>query len=82
MQVTRRYQAIYELWDRNGRQTKDLVMECDAGRQPTVGDYLEALKREGLDLMLTDYTNMTFRPEEPSAAPVTSVRILRTVPLG
>lgn len=80
--VKSRYQAIYEIWDRYGRQTKELLIECEHGKRPTIGDYMEAFKREGLDMTITDFTSMSFKPKDPAATPVSSVRIIRTVPFS
>ena len=80
--VKNRYQAIVEQWDRYGKQMKELTIECDLGKRPTIGDYMEAFKKEGFDVTITDFTNMTFKPKDPASTPVTSLRIVRTVAIG
>jgi hypothetical protein len=61
---------------------RDITLECEPGKKPTVGDFIEAFKREGLELQITDFTNMTFKPVDPTSSPVISLRIVRTVPFG
>jgi hypothetical protein len=61
---------------------RDITLECEPGKRPTIGDFLDAFKREGLELQLTDFTSMTFKPVDPVASPVISLRIVRTVPVG
>lgn len=75
-----RYQAVVEQWDRYGRKLRDVVLECESGKRPTIGDYIEVFKREGLELQITDLTNMTFKPVDPTMSPIISLRVVRTVP--
>jgi len=80
--VSTRYQAILEQWDRYGRKMRDIMLECEPGKRPTIGDFIEAFRREGLEVQLTDFTSMTFKPVDPVASPIISLRIVRTVPFG
>ena len=80
--VVTRYQAVLEQWDRYGRKVRDITLECDSNRGPTVGDFIEAFRREGLDVQITDFVDMTFKPVDPASSPVISLRIVRTVPFG
>lgn len=61
---------------------RDITLECEPGKKPTIGDFIDAFKREGLDLVITDLPNMTFKPVDPVTSPVISLRIVRTVPVG
>lgn len=80
--VVTRYQAVLEQCDRYGRKLRDIMLECEPGKQPTIGDFIAAFRREGLEMELYDFPNMTFKPVDPAASPVISLRIVRTVPFG
>lgn len=80
--VVTRYQAVLEEWDRYGRKMRDITLECEVGKRPTIGDFIEAFRREGLELQITDFASMTFKPVDPVTSPIISLRIVRTVPVG
>jgi ribosomal protein S12 methylthiotransferase accessory factor YcaO len=77
-----RYQAVLEQVDRYGRKMRDITLECQPGKKPTIADFVEAFRREGLELELTDFPSMTFKPVDPVNSPVISLRVVRTVAVG
>ena len=80
--VVTRYQAVLEQVDRFGRKMRDITLECEPGKKPTIGDFVEAFRREGMELEITDFPSMTFKPVDPIQSSVISLRVVRTVAVG
>ncbi|TNJ62726.1 hypothetical protein FE784_29225 [Paenibacillus hemerocallicola] len=74
-----RYYSTVEYADRYGKTNKELHLYCEIGKKPTIGDFIEAFQKIGLDLELNDFVNLTFKPRRPLASTVISVKVLRTI---
>jgi hypothetical protein len=74
-----RYYSTLEYADRYGKAIKELHIYCEIGKKPTVGDFIEAFQKIGLDLELNDFVNLTFKPKRPHATSLISVKVIRTV---
>lgn len=73
-----RYYSTVEYADRYGKANKELHIYCELGKKPTVGDFIEAFRKIGLDMELSDFVNLIFKPRRPHASPIISVKVLRT----
>ncbi|PYI52985.1 hypothetical protein [Paenibacillus flagellatus] len=74
-----RYYSTVEFMDRFGKANREMAIYCEVGKKPTIGDFIEAFKKSGLDMELSDFANLTFKPRRPSEAPVLSLRVIRTM---
>lgn len=74
-----RYVSTIEYTDRYGRANKELLVYTKFGKKPTIGDFIETFKENGLEVELKDFINMIFRPIDPTKTPVISLRIIRTL---
>ena len=74
-----RYASTVEYVDRYGKAIKELMVYTEFGKKPTIGDFIEAFKNQGLEVELRDFTNMIFKPIDPVSTPVISLRIIRTL---
>ncbi|MEF3302878.1 hypothetical protein [Paenibacillus sp. GYB003] len=74
-----RYYSTVEYVDRYGKTNKEMHIYCEVGKKPTVGDFIEAFQKAGLDVELKDFIDLTFKPKHPPSTSVISVRVLRTV---
>ncbi|RKN82124.1 hypothetical protein [Paenibacillus ginsengarvi] len=73
-----RYYSTVEYVDRYGKKSKEMHIYCELGKKPTIGDFIEAFKQEGLDVEISDFINLTFKPKNPQTAPIIMVKVLRT----
>jgi hypothetical protein len=76
-----RFISTVEFIDRYGRANKEVKVYTNYGKKPTIGDFINAFKDQGLEVELKDITNtnMIFRPIDPVTTPVISLRIIRTL---
>lgn len=74
-----RYYSTVEYFDRFGKVSKQIDIYCELGKKPTVGDFVEAFKNSGHEVELTDFLNLTFKPRQPLATSVTSIKVVRTI---
>ena len=74
-----RYYSTIEFVDRYGKANKEVAVYTELGKRPTVGDFIEAFRSNGLDVELKDFVSMVFKPVNPSTSPIISLRIIRTL---
>ncbi|PZD95804.1 hypothetical protein DNH61_10135 [Paenibacillus sambharensis] len=74
-----RYYTTVEHIDRYGRTIKEFTVYAELGKKPTIGDFTEAFRKAGLDVDISDFISMTFKPRKPENTPLKSLRIIRTL---
>ncbi|MDF2723812.1 MAG: hypothetical protein K0Q59_3487 [Paenibacillus sp.] len=74
-----RYYSTAEYTDRHGKTNKEMHIYCELGKKPTIGNFIETFHRMGIEVELSDFINLIFKPKSPFTTSVTSIRILRTV---
>ncbi|TYP79467.1 hypothetical protein [Paenibacillus methanolicus] len=74
-----RFYATVECAERYGTANKQFELYCEFGKMPSIGDYVEAFRRKGHELEITDFITMTFKPVNPSQSPVIAYRVIRAL---
>lgn len=74
-----RYYSTVEYTDRFGKTNKEMHIYCDLGNKPTIGDFIDAFREQGIDVELSDFINLIFKPKKTLASTIISVKIMRTV---
>lgn len=73
-----KYYSTVEYTDRYGKVNRQFELYCESGKKPTIGDFLEAFRKAGLEMDITDFREMIFRPKHPATSEVISIRVMRT----
>jgi hypothetical protein len=76
--LKQRYYTTVEFIDRYGKANRELSVYCDLGQKPTIGDFLEAFRCAGMEMDITDFARMIFKPKDPARSPIISLRVIRT----
>ncbi|CAM4325374.1 hypothetical protein [Paenibacillus tarimensis] len=74
-----RFYTTVEYTDRYGRTIKEFTVYAESGKKPTIGDFTEAFHKAGLDVDISDFISMTFKPRQPQNTPLKSLRVIRTL---
>ncbi|MBD2847745.1 hypothetical protein IDH44_21340 [Paenibacillus sp. IB182496] len=74
-----RYYSTVEYTDRFGKANRRFEIYADEGAKPTIGDYVDAFARSGMDVQITDFLDMIFKPTDPAISPLISLRVIRTL---
>jgi len=72
------YHAVVEFTERTGVTNKEIKITCEPGKKPTIGDYIAAFKESGLEVDITDFSRLVFKPKLHAQTPVVSLKIVRT----
>ncbi|MDB5055362.1 MAG: hypothetical protein JWM44_3412 [Bacilli bacterium] len=70
--------SLVEYINRVKSSNKELMVYCEAGKNPCIGDFVDAFKEQDLDMELKDFISMTFTAKNLFSTDIISARIIKT----